>query len=72
MPEITLKALADHGTIGETLPTHAGSLERFTKAAIDTDALGTQLQVEGAASFVKSWKDLIECVASKSKALKAA
>jgi transaldolase len=72
MPETTLKALADHGTIGEILPTHAGGLERFAKAGIDTDALGSQLQDEGAASFVKSWKDLMECIASKSKTLKAA
>jgi hypothetical protein len=27
---------------------------------------------EGAASFVKSWKDLMECIASKSEMLKAA
>ncbi len=72
MPENTLKALADHGTIGGTLPTHAGGLERFAKAGIDTDALGSQLQDEGAASFIKSWTDLMECIASKSKTLKAA
>jgi len=73
MPEATLKALADHGTIGEALPVHIeNALERFTKAGIDTDALGSQLQNEGAASFVKSWKDLMECIASKSKVLKAA
>ncbi|HVB40543.1 MAG TPA: transaldolase [Terriglobales bacterium] len=73
MPEVTLKALADHGTIGGTLPAHIENpLERFTKAGIDTDALGSQLQGEGAASFVKSWKDLMECIASKSAALKAA
>ena len=72
MPETTLKALADHGTIGETLPPHAGGLERFGNAGIDTDALGSQLQDEGAKSFIKSWNDLLECIASKSKALKAA
>jgi transaldolase len=72
LPETTLKALADHGTIGETLPTHAGGLERFAKAGIDVDALGTQLQDEGAKSFVKSWNDLLECIASKTKELKAA
>ena len=73
MPEATLKALADHGTIGEALPAHIeNALERFTKAGIDTDALGSQLQNEGAASFVKSWKDLMECIASKSTVLKAA
>jgi transaldolase len=73
IPETTLKALADHGTIGESLPIHVkDGLARFAKAGIDTDALGSQLQDEGAASFVKSWKDLIECIASKSKTLKAA
>jgi transaldolase len=73
MPEATLKALADHGTIGETLAAHFGDgLDRFAKAGINTDALGSQLQDEGAASFVKSWNDLIECITSKSKTLKAA
>jgi transaldolase len=72
MPEDTLKAFADHGTVGESLPVHADvGLNKFAKAGIDTDTLGSQLQEEGAASFVKSWKDLIECIASKSKTLKA-
>jgi transaldolase len=73
MPEATLKAFADHGTVGESLPVRADvGLNKFAKAGIDTDTLGSQLQEEGAASFVKSWKDLIECIASKSKTLKAA
>jgi transaldolase len=72
MPEDTLKAFADHGTVGESLPVRADvGLNKFAKAGIDTDTLGSQLQEEGAASFVKSWKDLIECIASKSKTLKA-
>jgi transaldolase len=74
MPEPTLKALADHGEFGQTLPTHARYheevLTRFAKAGIDIDALATQLQDEGASSFVKSWKDLMACIASKSEALK--
>jgi transaldolase len=73
MPEATLKAFADHGTIGESLPAHADDgLGRFAEAGIDMDTLGAQLQDEGAESFSKSWKDLIECIASKSKTLKAA
>ncbi|MFY9805592.1 MAG: transaldolase [Candidatus Acidiferrales bacterium] len=76
MPETTLKALADHGDIGETLPVDAHVsdqvLARFTEAGIDIDALGAQLLDEGAKSFGKSWKDLMECIASKSKTLKAA
>jgi transaldolase len=76
MPEATLKALADHGDISEIMPSRARAcdevLAKFAKAGIDVDALGTQLQEEGAGSFVKSWNDLMECIASKSKALKAA
>jgi transaldolase len=76
MPEATLKALADHGDISETLPARARTcdevLAKFAAAGIDVDALGTQLQEEGAGSFVKSWNDLMECIASKSAALKAA
>jgi transaldolase len=47
-------------------------LVKFAKAGIDTDAMAAQLLDEGAASFVKSWKDLMECIASKSVMLKAA
>lgn len=76
MPETTLRALADHGDVRETLPADAHVsgevLARFTKAGIDIDALGAQLLDEGAKSFGKSWKDLMECIASKSKTLKAA
>ena len=47
-------------------------LAKFAKAGIDIDALAAQLQDEGAESFVKSWNDLMECIASKSEVLKAA
>ena len=45
-------------------------LAKFAEAGIDTDALAAQLQEEGATSFVKSWKELMECIASKREALK--
>ncbi|MGC1781480.1 MAG: transaldolase [Acidobacteriaceae bacterium] len=76
MPEATLLALADHGIIDGTVPALARKgdevLAKFVKAGIDVDVLGRQLQDEGAKSFVKSWKDLLECIASKTKDLKAA
>jgi transaldolase len=44
MPEITLKALADHEEFAEALPEHADEvLSQFAKAGIDTDAVATQL-----------------------------
>ena len=76
MPEGTLKALADHGEVGPILPAHGGDSEavlaRFAKAGIDIGALAARLQDEGARSFVKSWEELLECLVSKSEALKKA
>jgi transaldolase len=76
MPEGTLKALADHGDIGAILPADGGNCEevlaQFAKAGIDIDTLAAQLQDEGAASFVKSWNELMAVIATKSAALAAA
>ncbi len=73
MPEGTLKAFADHGEIGPTLSADGGDCEmvlaKFAEAGVDIDALASRLQDEGAASFVKSWNELIEVIASKSTAL---
>ncbi len=70
MPEGTLKALAEHGQLGAILPADGGDSEevlaRFAKAGVDVDALAAQLQDEGAKSFVKSWKELMDVIASKS------
>ena len=76
MPDATLKALADHGEVGATMPADGGDCEQvlaqFAKAGIDVDALAAQLQDEGAKSFVKSWADLMAVIDSKSTALKKA
>ena len=73
MPEGTLKALADHGALGEMLPADGGDCEevlaRFASAGIDVDALASQLQDEGAKSFVSSWHELMDVIAGKSAAL---
>jgi transaldolase len=73
MPEGTLKALADHGALDEMLPADGGDSEevlaRFASAGIDVDALGSQLQDEGAKSFVNSWRELMGVIAGKSAAL---
>jgi len=74
MPEKTLKALATHNELGSILPAGGGDCEEvlaeFAKAGADIDALGAQLQDEGAKSFVKSWNDLMQVIASKSELLK--
>jgi transaldolase len=76
VPEATLRAFADHGRVGDLMPRDGGdceeALDRFRRAGIDIDALGVQLQREGAEAFDKSWSDLLECIASKSAAMKKA
>src|SRR5262244_899119 len=74
MPEKTLKALATHNELGSILPLGGGDCEEvlaeFAKAGVNVDALGAQLQDEGAKSFVKSWNDLMQVIADKSEDLK--
>jgi transaldolase len=76
MPESTLLDLYDHGNIGATAPPDGGDCEavlaQFKHAGVDIDALAATLQTEGAASFVKSWNELMSVLASKSDTLKAA
>jgi transaldolase len=76
IPEGTLKALFDHGQIGSIMSADGGDceqvLEQFAQAGVDVDALATRLQDEGAKSFVKSWTELMEVIASKSDQLKKA
>jgi transaldolase len=73
MPEATLKAFADHGEAGVPMPANGGDCEAtlaaFVKAGIDIDVLAARLQDEGAASFAKSWNELMAVIASKSAAL---
>ena len=73
MPEGTLKALADHGSLGGVLTADGGDSEevlaRFAAAGVDVDALATRLQDEGAKSFVGSWTELMDVIASKTAAL---
>lgn len=73
IPEATLNAYADHGDVGPILPADGGECEqvlaKFAELNIDLDALADHLQQEGAASFVKSWNELLACIDSKSKEL---
>jgi transaldolase len=73
MPEGTLKALADHGDLSEIMSADGGDcetvLDQFAAAGIDIDDLGARLQDDGAKSFVDSWKELMEVIASKSATL---
>jgi transaldolase len=73
MPEKTLRAFAEHGELKGVMAEDGGDAESvlasFAKAGIDTDALASELQRDGAQAFVKSWKELMTRIADKSDAL---
>lgn len=74
MPEETLLAFGQHGNVTKPIARDGGDCEQvlaaFTKASIDLARLGADLQSEGANSFDDSWKELLDAIESKSKALK--
>src|SRR5499427_8401493 len=63
MPEETLLAFAEHGSVGKPILRDGGDCEQvltaFGKAGIDVAKLASDLQSDGAKSFVDSWKDLL-------------
>lgn len=73
LPEKTLLAFADHGRPVHVMQQHAAQtqalLARFTQAGIDIEALAGQLQREGAAAFVNSWRALLARIAAKCQVL---
>lgn len=75
MPEKTLLAYAKDGKAGALMSPDGGDAEKvlakFAAAGIDIGALAKQLQLEGAQSFVKSWKELMQSLLDKSKTLAA-
>jgi transaldolase len=72
MPEKTLHAFASHGDVGPELSPNGGDsaqvLLEFTRSGVDLEELAARLQEEGAESFVNSWKDLLDLIASKTVA----
>ena len=75
IPEKTLLAFANHGTVGDVLPVDGGDAEKviaaFASAGIDDAKLAVDLQREGADSFVASWKNLLDRIKTKTAALTA-
>ncbi|MDG6349292.1 transaldolase [Luteimonas sp. 8-5] len=73
VPPKTLAAFADHGRVGAPMAADGGDagacLQRYADAGIDVDGLATRLQEEGAASFVKSWRQLLQRIEAKTAAL---
>lgn len=73
MPEPTLLAFDDHGTVGEPLPPDGGDAEdvlaEFTAAGVDPEGLAARLQEEGKRAFDKSWQEMLGTIESERKRL---
>jgi transaldolase len=69
MPETTLRAFADHGKVGNLMPSDGGDAEEVLAAyhqiGIDHRPLAGQLQGDGAESFDASWRRLLASIAAK-------
>jgi transaldolase len=71
IPEKTLLAFADHGTVGGTMATDGADSDKtiasFAQAGVDVEALAARLQHEGAQSFSTSWSDLMAVIADRTR-----
>lgn len=69
MPEQTLRAFADHGTVTRTLDADPEEAERTLAeardAGIDLATVTAELEREGVRSFCDSYHQLLECIESK-------
>jgi transaldolase len=69
MPEHTLRAFADHGTVARTLDDHPDAAERMivgaAAAGLDLAAVTARLKREGVRSFCDSYYQLLGCIERK-------
>ncbi len=69
VPDETIEAFADHGTVADTLTkgiTDAHEvIERLSKIGIDTEQVATELQVEGVKKFADAFDSLAKNLESK-------
>ena len=73
MPDATVEAFADHGTVARTVDQHLdeakADLARLADAGIDMADVARLLEDEGVASFAKSFDELIQSLTDKANAL---
>lgn len=75
LPENTLEAFADHGTLARTIDEGVAHAEltwrQLAEVGVDMDDVAEQLEREGVASFQKSFEELLEAMAEKAEQLRA-
>ncbi|MET0726943.1 MAG: transaldolase [Acidimicrobiales bacterium] len=75
MPESTIEAFLDHGTVARTIDADPAAAEQVLAdlgaVGVDLDDVGRVLEDEGVASFSKSFDELISALDTKATALGA-
>jgi transaldolase len=75
MPEQTLRAFADHGTVEVTVGADLDAPEAVLRGAaaggVDLEAITAELEREGVAAFCDSYRQLLSCIESKLGSLSA-
>ena len=73
MPDVTVEAFLDHGTVARTVdsdPTGAkADLDRLAAVGIDMADVSHVLEQEGVSSFVKSFDELMQSLTDKANAI---
>ena len=71
MPEATLRAFSDHGTVGRELSPDAGAAEATLRTArevgVDLEAITRGLERDGVRAFCDSYQELLSRIASVSE-----
>lgn len=75
MPDATIDAFKDHGTVARTVDKDVdqarADLDALHEAGIDMQDVSRQLEEEGVASFSKSYDELLQALEDKANELKA-
>jgi transaldolase len=74
LPEATLEAFEDHGTLARTVDADFDAAQRvwdsLAEVGVDMDDVSARLEREGVDSFIKSFDELIEALETKANELR--
>ncbi|HEV8165011.1 MAG TPA: transaldolase family protein, partial [Actinomycetota bacterium] len=73
LPEATIAAFEDHGTVARTIDSdvdHAEAvMDRLAEVGVDMDDVGRTLEDQGVASFHQSFAHVLEALQTKARQL---
>jgi transaldolase len=73
MPENTIAAFADHGTVSETIEENLGEAQKIVselaRLGIDFKKVTTQLEKEGVQKFIEPYDDLLELLVTHNNSI---